>query len=156
MNIPSSMQSDLGAWNNGQGIDLESWVGCMGNFALAVGYTTVFWPEFVEIEGYILHKGCSVESLHGFEAQEGIDRMSVQWVMNHLHIADIQHNDCEDLTVDKIEHLGRVLKQIYEAKLSWEFPQQKCTVEFYVPDDPDDLTEYQLSFWQDANEGVPA
>jgi hypothetical protein len=46
MEPPESMRAELRAWNNGNGIDLESWVGCQGNFRLAVGYTTVFWPRF--------------------------------------------------------------------------------------------------------------
>jgi hypothetical protein len=46
MKLRQSMESELAAWNNGAGIDLASWVGCEGRFALAVGYATVFWPEF--------------------------------------------------------------------------------------------------------------
>lgn len=57
MDIPESMRSELGAWNNGGGIDLEGWVGCEGSFALAVGYLTLFWPEFVEFEGISYGEG---------------------------------------------------------------------------------------------------
>jgi hypothetical protein len=56
MDIPESMRSELAAWNNGKGIDLQSWVGCEARFALAVGYASIFWPEFVEFDGYILPK----------------------------------------------------------------------------------------------------
>ena len=48
--------------------------------------------------------------------------------------------------------LGKKLKDIYEAKLRWEFPDEPCRVELYVPDEPDDLDEYQLSFWQVSHE----
>ena len=37
METPQSMKDELAAWNNGAGIDLESWVGCEGRFALASG-----------------------------------------------------------------------------------------------------------------------
>jgi hypothetical protein len=40
---PESMKSELAAWNNGAGIAIEPWVGCAGNFSLAVGYASVFW-----------------------------------------------------------------------------------------------------------------
>ena len=50
------MKTELAAWNNGQGIDLESWIACVGSFSLAVGYLSIFCPEFVEFEGYILRK----------------------------------------------------------------------------------------------------
>lgn len=98
MNIPESMKAELAAW----GIDLESWVGCEGNFRLAVGYAAIFWPQFVAFEGYILRADFSVDSLRGFEAQQKGDRASVEAVMNHLHIADIQQFGCPDISKDKV------------------------------------------------------
>jgi hypothetical protein len=74
MNIRESMSAELGAWNNGAGIDLESWIGCEGRFSLAVDYATVFWPQFVEFDGYILREGFSEQSLRSFEAQAGSSR----------------------------------------------------------------------------------
>ena len=152
MKIPESMSAELDAWNSGSGIDLESWIGCEGRFSLAVGYAAVFWPEFVEFDGYILRKGFSEESLRGFESQARADRKGTEWLMNHLHIADIHHFGCPDLTKDKIVVLGAVLREIYEAKLRYVFPERPCTVEFSVPADSEDLMEYQLSFWQKIHE----
>jgi len=151
MNIPESMKAELAAWNNGKGIDLESWVGCEGNFSLAVGYASLFWPNFVEFDGYILREDFSETSLRGFESQ-GNSRKSTEWVMNHLHIADIQHHGCKDVSKDKIQVIGQVLKEIHEVKLQSQFPKSPCEVEFYVPEDEEDLLEYQLSFWQKKHE----
>lgn len=151
MDTPESMKAELAAWNNGDGIDLDTWVANEGNFSLAVGYASIFWPAFTLFEDYILPSGFSVDVLRDFErGQRG--RQSVEWVMNHLHIADIQHWGCADRSKDKLIVLGNVLKEIYEAKLRWQFPNRPCTVEFFVPDDPDDLTEYQVSFWQKCHE----
>ncbi len=147
MNIPESMKAELAAWNNGQGIDLESWVGCVGNFSLAVGYLSIYCPEFVEFEGYILRKGFSVESLRSVEKGCAGGR-SVEALMNHLHIADIQHYGCEDLSKDKIIVLGSKLKEIYEARLQWQYPDKPCTVSFYEPDQADNLMAYEITFWQ--------
>lgn len=148
---PDSMAAELGAWNDGRGIDLESWVGCEGSFRLAVGYSTIFWPRFVEFEGYILRAGFSVDSLRRFEATCEADRRKIETVLNHLHIADIQYFGCEDLSADKALLLGNTLREIYEAKLLWQFPDRPCTVSFYVPDDPAELTAYEVSFWQTAH-----
>jgi hypothetical protein len=152
METPESMKSELAAWNNGAGIDIESWVGCEGRFSLAVGYSTVFWPSFTLFERYILREGFSEASLRSFE-QNGRGRQSVEWLMNHLHIADIQYYGCSDASKDKLLLLGNVLKEIYEAKLLWQWPDHPCRVEFYIPDDQDDLMKYQLSFWQKCHEG---
>ena len=152
MNIPESMEAELTAWNDGQGIDLESWVSCAGNFSLAVGYLSIFWPEFIGFEGYILRGGFSEDSLRGFEASCAGGGKSVEAVMNHLHIADVQRYGCEDLSKDKVILLGSKLKEIYEAKLQWQFPDKPCTVSFYEPDDADDLEAYEITFWQKAHE----
>ncbi len=152
MDTPESMKADLAAWNNGQGIDLESWIGCAGNFGLAVGYLSVFCPEFVEFEDYIL-RNCSFEnSLRDFEKSCAGDKKAIEAVMNHLHIADIQHYGCEDLSKDKVVLLGRKLKEIYEARLQWQFPNKPCVVSFYEPDDENDLLAYEITFWQKAHE----
>ncbi|MCB1839282.1 MAG: hypothetical protein KDI61_03320 [Alphaproteobacteria bacterium] len=143
---------ELSKWNDGKGIDLEGWISCEGNFSLAVGYSEIFWPEFVEFEDYILRKGFSESSLRSFENQDQSDKKGTEWLMNHLHIADIQHSYCEDLTRDKILFLAPILVEIYQAKLAWQFPDKPCTVEFYHPDDKDDLIGYQMSFWQKKHE----
>ena len=150
MDTPESMQAELAAWNNGAGIDLESWIGCEGRFSLAVGYASIFWPAFTLIEGYILPQGVSEGSLRSWE-RNGRSRQSIECVMNHVHIADI-HYGCGDISIDKLLVIGNVLKEIYEAKLHWQFPDRPCSVELIIPDDPDDLTSYQLSFWQKCHE----
>ena len=133
-------------WNNGTGIDIHTWVGCTGNFKLAVGYSTIFWPEFVEFNGYVLRAGFSETSLKGFERQCGGDRKSVEGVMNHLHIADI-HCGSDDVTPDRVVYLGKVLREIYQAKLLWQFPQKRFEVD-YVETTEDDLIQYQITFFQ--------
>jgi hypothetical protein len=152
INPPQSMISELSAWNNGEGIALESWVQYAGNFKLFVGYSTFFWPRFTLFEDYILREGFSVQTLRSFEKAQNDDKESVERVMNHLHIADIHVNDQENLSEDKIVFLGKVLKEIYEAKLQSQFPDRPCVVEFYEPEDRKDLDQFQLSFWQKKHE----
>ena len=146
--IPPSMAVELGRWNGGAGITLESWIGCVGNIDLAVGYSTLFWPVFKVVGDYLLVEGCSKEVIKGFESQPNSTPKGVEWVLNHLHILDIHaHNEVE-ATVEHCLRLGTTLKEIYSAKLSWQFPDRPCEVEFYTPDDADDLLQYQISFWQ--------
>jgi hypothetical protein len=148
MDIPSSMNAELGAWNNGKGIDIEGWVCFEGNFSLAVGYLSVLWPEFEEVEGYILRKGVPIEVLRGFEEQENSTRRFVESTINHLHLSDIHSSDESDCTADKLLLIGSKLKEIYEAKLEKQFSSYPCKVVFHVPDNAEDLDEYQLTFWQ--------
>jgi hypothetical protein len=142
------MIEELSAWNGGKGIDLESWIGCNGNFRLAVGYATIFCPRFTLFEDYILRENFSVGLLRSFEKSCKGDRRSVEWVMNHFHIADIQHCGCKDISRDRVLFIGNALKEIHEAKLSWQFPDRPVEVELFVPDDPNDLKQYQITFFQ--------
>ena len=138
--------SELPKWNNGAGIDPESWVGCSGSFELAIGYSLVFWPRFVEIDGYVLREGCSRQNLQSWKAGNDCERQSIEAVMNHLHIADIQHFEAAKNEA-QLRFLGRVLKEIHETKLQRDFPNRAFTVTFN--DEPGlDLIEYQLTFYQ--------
>lgn len=146
--IPESMKSDLSTWNGGRGISLRDWTACSGNFSLAIGYSDVFWPRFVAFEDYILQEGFSLEGLRSFARNPEATRQSVEWVMNHLHIADIQHSVCPDISADKLIILGERLREIYTAKLAWQFPDRNFVVEFVQPEELEEFADYQLSFFQ--------
>ncbi|HWT13671.1 MAG TPA: hypothetical protein VN231_13010 [Allosphingosinicella sp.] len=140
---------EIRLWNDGAGISAEGWIGCVGNYPLAVGYSLIFWPRFVRFEGYVLREGFSEGALRGFESGEGSSRASVERVMNHLHIGDIHFG--EQAAEAQLRYLGRVLKEIYEVKLRADFPDLRFVVEF--EDEPGlDPVDYQLSFRQ-AEEG---
>jgi hypothetical protein len=146
--ILPSMRAELAAWNDGAGIDLAGWTGCSGNFSLAVGYADLFWPRFVAFEEYILREKFSLSSLRDFERAPGSTPQSVEWLMNHRHIADLQFYGCADISLDKVARLAHVLVEIHQAKLAWQFPQRPCVVEYLAPENPDDLMQHQISFYQ--------
>lgn len=137
---------ELAEWNNGKGIDVDSWIECSGNFQLAVGYTTLFWPRFVEFEGYVLREGFSMTSFRGFQSQCE-SRRDLEAVMNHLHIADIHYHDLSNCTTEHALYLGRVLREIYEAKLTWQFPTRRFDVVF-DESNRGDVMCYEVSFYQ--------
>ena len=146
--IPESMQSELASWNNGRGIGLLDWTANSGNFSLAVGYSELFWPRFVEFEEYVLVEGFNLESLRSFERNSEATRKSVEQVMNHFHIADIHHEACPGIAADKLIFLGNRLREIYTAKLAFQFPHRNFLVEFFQPQEPEELEDYQLTFFQ--------
>jgi len=137
---------ELGQWNDGEGIDAEGWIGCVGTYPLAIGYSLIFWPRFVRFENYVLREGFSEGALRGFEAQTGSHRASVEWVMNHIHPIDIHCNEAE-VSEGQLRYLGRVLKQIHEVKLRADFPELRFEVEFNDEAGLDPV-DYQMSFWQ--------
>ena len=94
----------------------------------------------------MLREGFSEGAVRGFESRPGSSRESVEWVMNHVHMADI-HFNAEHPSEAQLRYLGRVLREIHEVKLRADFPDLRFEVEFN--DEPGlDPTDYQLSFWQ--------
>ncbi|PJE26456.1 hypothetical protein SAMN06297129_3804 [Pseudooceanicola antarcticus] len=144
------MSDELGAWNNGDGIPLETWTAWEGNYKLAIGYAALLWPRFEAVGKYILVEGAGKENIEGFENQVGSTAKGIETVLNHWHLTDLHHHDDDNLSADKLLFLGNIVKEMWEAKLRSQFPDRPCTVEFFIPDDPENLCEYQISFWQTA------
>jgi hypothetical protein len=148
--LPDSLVEELASWkacNDGRDIGLDVWIHAEGKFDLAVGYTTLFWPQFVLIEDYIVTERTSLENIRHFESANWAPQ-GIEWVLNHLHLSEIHEDKEGEATAKHLLWLGKTLTEIYTAKLKWQFPDRPCEVEFYIPDDPDDLIEYQVSFWQ--------
>ena len=136
---------ELPKWNNGDGIEPQAWIECVGNYQLATGYSLIFWPRFVRFENYVLREGFSEQSLRGFEEMTRGHRGAVEDVMNHIHMADIHCN--VEATEVQLRYLGRVLRDIHAVKLQHDFPVLRFEVSFN--DEPGlYLEDYQLSFWQ--------
>jgi hypothetical protein len=134
-------------WNNGAGIDPDGWIQCAGNFQLAVGYTIVFWPRFVEHDEMVLREGFDSESLADWIRHYAGDKSAVESMVNHLHIGDVHSFGRSDGNRERLVHLGRVLKQIYECKLRLQFPERDIVVEF--DDSPQaEMPTYVLTFFQ--------
>jgi len=45
-------------------------------------------------------------------------------------------------------YVGKLLKEVWQAKLNRDFPNRKITVSF-PEDHEDDLLNYQVTFWQE-------
>jgi hypothetical protein len=146
------MNLELAAWNEGNGIDLQSWISCSGSFRLAVGYMEYFWPEFELIEGYIVRVRSTCGTIKELEQRRGGDRREFEATINHMHLIDINYHDHENLSEDLLLRLGTILTEIYEAKLRWQFPERPCTVSLHIPEDRQQFSAYEITFWQKAHE----
>lgn len=136
---------ELAAWNNGEGIEPRAWIECIGNYELAAGYSLIFWPRFIRLEGYVLREGFAEISLRGFE-RAGHRTQAIEAVMNHIHISDI-HCNVPDPNEAQLRYLGRTLREIHEVKLRSDFPDLRFEVVFN--DEPGlDLIDYELTFFQ--------
>jgi hypothetical protein len=143
---PSTLIAELAAWNDGEGVDAEDWIGMVGNYDLAIGYSQVFWPQFVRFEDYVFRRDFGTEAVRNWERPLKGNRSAVEAMLNHVHISDI-HCNIMEVSEAQLRYLGRTLKAIYEVKLRADFPDLDFAVDFN--DEPDlDLVDYQITFYQ--------
>jgi len=150
---PDALIAELPAWNDGRGgVTARAWVGMMGRYDLAVGYSLVFWPRFVRFESYVLREEAFDEAnLRDWEQSHGDNPRAIEAVLNHLHIADLHIAD-DTLTEAQSIYLGRTLKSAWSAKLAIDFPDLAFEVAF--DDTPgQDTLGYEVTFWQRRGEG---
>jgi hypothetical protein len=141
---------ELKDWNNGKGIDPEAWIGCQGSFQLAIGYSLIFWPKFIEHKDLVLRTSdtlfqYNLEKVDQYILNRG--KNGCEALYNHLHIAHIQSGGCPDTSTERIIYLGNILKEIYTTKLKQQFSERDFKIKFYEPEDKQP-SEYQLIFYQ--------
>jgi hypothetical protein len=121
---------------------LEAWIGCVGSYEHAIGYGELFWPDFVEHDGCILLTGFSEESYLGFMQKTGGNRQATEAVMNHRHILDLFCGSERRPTREQVVYLGRLLKEMWAAKLQRDFPGKRFVVSFQEKP-TEDLLDYE-------------
>jgi hypothetical protein len=143
----STLIPELTAWNNGKGIDVDAWIQCMANHKVLVGCAGILWPNFVEHDGCIL-LGDSVDEANyqAFLKQANGDRRTVEATVNHLHVLHLFATELP--SKELVLYVGKLMKEIWQVKLSRDFPDRRITVFFSEGDDLE-LTEYEITFFQE-------
>lgn len=138
-------------WNEGRGVDWKTWLYCVGSFDHAIGYGKLFWPEFIEFDDCVfLAEGFSKECYYTSMRQGGGNKQAVEEVMNHRHILDLFWVPERQPTREQIVYLGRLLKEMWTAKLHRDFPARRIVLSF--SEEPcGDLVDYIITFFQDVN-----
>lgn len=135
---------ELRDWNSGEGITPLDYVYSIATSDSALAYSDLFWPRFVEFEGYILRDGFNLENLRSWEKQDGPTRRNIEAAVNYLGIGDLFANEENtELLYRRVVRLGDVLSQMYTAKLRQDFPNRQFEVSLLV-----DEHEYALTFFQ--------
>jgi hypothetical protein len=145
---------ELRAWreHNNTEIDPQSWVSSEGNWELAIAYSTVFWPQFVEIDEMVFAYGTTPETVKEWFKQTGGDKAATEATINHIHILHMHHPGLwAKVSRDQILYLGRTLKAIYSTKLKHDFPERDFVFDFDETESQS-LSEYQF-FWYQKRHG---
>ena len=138
---------EMKGWNNGKGIDIDSWIQCMANHKVLVGCSRILWPSFIEHDGCIL-LGDSVDEANyqAFLKSAVGNKKTVEATMNHQHVLHLFATELP--TRDLVLYVGRLMRQIWQVKLAHDFPGREITVSFPEEDDLE-LIDYEITFFQD-------
>lgn len=135
---------ELGLWNNGNGISPDAWIYIEGRADHALGFCAMFWPEFVEFEGYVLRAPLDIERLRGWERSGDLSRQQIETAMNAYLLDEIFPQDAADeaLKDAQCEHLVAIMANMLDAKLARDFPQRRFSA-FAMSDE-----DFGVSFHQ--------
>lgn len=131
---------ELPDWNAGRGIEIMDWLGCMGSFEVAIGYTELFWPHFTEREGCIIRTTELPQgTLQTLLAQTDGDISHAESVLNEIGLYDL-HTGTVIQSGEKVEqarpeptweqlvYLGERMCEMWQAKLDRDFPERSFVV----------------------------
>jgi hypothetical protein len=142
----TQMIPELQSWNEGKGIDVETWIRFVGCFEHAVGYAVLFWPEFTIHDGCIMFADFTVESYDTWMEHTSNQRGQVELVMNHRHVLDLFCGDKSEVPRELVLYLGRLLRDMWACKIKGDFPERDIVVSF--PDKHcEDLLDYELTIY---------
>lgn len=132
-------------WNNGKGIDVDSWIQCMANHKILVGCARILWPDFVERDGCIF-LASHESSFRGYLDKVQGNKQAAEATSNHIQVLHLFGTELP--TRELLLYVGRLMKEIWQIKLQHDFPGRRFTVSF--PEEGDlELIDYELTFFQE-------
>lgn len=141
---------ELKEWKkrNGDSFSIEEWISFQATPGLMIGFASIFWPKFIEInKGVFLKDGYSEDCFNGWFNQTEGNIGAVQGVMNHRHIGDMFQSEKRcNLSIIQVEYLGRLLVEMWGTKLRKDFPHLNFEIEL-CDFDGKDVVSPSVSFW---------
>lgn len=105
-----------------------------GSATLAVVFTALFWPRFVEVRGCVLFAEFFDEArFEQWWQQLDGDCSAIESTVNHLHLWDAFD---DEVPPEALRHLAEVLAKTWHCALHGQFPDREFSV--HVTDEPDD------------------
>ncbi len=93
----------------------------------------ILWPEFVEVEQYILRRQAIPTDWERFKREASAANWSdreVEYVINHTHISDLFLNDPDIDEVDTLvlDEIAKVVAELWRCRLKNLFPLKEFSV----------------------------
>ena len=137
---------ELAGWDDGAGITLRSWISGVGRFDHALGYASIFWPDFVQHEGCILRETPDDANFQEWMRTMAGDITRVEAMMNHLHVLDLFNDSEYQPGRPLLLRLGQILKSMWSCKLAHDFPSVNFAIELDL--EGEEMADFTLTFYQ--------
>src|SRR5688500_11843593 len=113
MNEDESLIPDLKQWrqHNGKDFSISDWTSIEGNIKLAIGYSFVFWPDFIEHHDCVFIKNSfSIDNFNNWTNTEYVKHFAqIESVLNHIHIIDLFSDEEKrnQINLSQVKYLGK-------------------------------------------------
>lgn len=117
-------------WKQANGDDFSLWdyLSRASRAEVAIAFTKLFWPDFIEHEGGVfLSEAFNVELYQQWKAHLGNDLVAIERVINHQHLDDIL-SGADKVGIKNLFYLGEVLVQMWESRLKSLYPDKDFEV----------------------------
>lgn len=147
----STLLPQLKEWNNGKGIEPDDWIAYIGEIEHAIGFSTIFWPEFVLFSDCIFIGDMDEYTFNKWYKHCKNDEKALECTVNHRHVADL-FSTGKETSKEQIKYIGYIIREMWEAKLSRDYPNRKIIVDLIEQNDDDDILGYILTVYQESNQ----
>jgi hypothetical protein len=132
-------------WDGGKGFAPQDWARAEGNIQLAIAYSTIFWPTFIEYKDMVFLAPIQEANVDDWIREFDGQTVHVEEMVNHIHLFRLFQGP--SITDKQLIYIGNTLRQIWSTKLATEFPKRSFKVEF---DDQrgQNLDGYEITFFQ--------
>lgn len=117
------------------------------NVDLAAAYASLFWPDFLEVEGCVLlaERYDPQEFAQWLEHFKG-NTEQLERMLNHVHVYDLILDPAADaVDIQVWEHIGQALLHCWRAALRTQFPERAFGFSYATEPNVYGPT---ISFWQ--------
>jgi hypothetical protein len=96
----------------------------VANIEIAIIFTKLFWPDFIEHEGGIfLSEAFNCQIYEQWKIELGNDVAAIEQVMNHQHVDDLLPS-VQKVSAENLLFLGQTLVEMWKSRLKLLYPQR--------------------------------
>jgi hypothetical protein len=141
-----SFQQWKANWGN-PNLSIWDYINNQGNPELAVAFSKLFWPDFVEVRGCVLlAEHFKPTDFENWRRHFKEDRRQIEAAINEVHIYDLFTNSPpEEVAFQVYEYLAQVLQKSWNCALRDAYPSR--AFEFDYRTEPEEYGP-TLAFWQ--------